>query len=222
MMATSWFGRGRIRIASRSIVLAALVLSSCSSAGAEVGDPDEVDGTVDIGGNAVAAPTDSVVPPFEVERGGVTIDEQALPEALPNRRAEAGVLCRSLTFKGLTFDSNEAELSDDGRLALERMMAVLSSSRVCTTDTGSCSRQDLEVELIGHTDNQVSSLPGGNLQLSKDRARAVAAVFIEYGFMKVGVEGRADREPAPAPEPDTRSEAEVRADNRRVTINLLC
>ncbi|MEM9134163.1 MAG: hypothetical protein AAF962_15855 [Actinomycetota bacterium] len=58
--------------------------------------------------------------------------------------------------------------------------------------------------------------------LSLDRALAVTQRLLGHGVVVTLTEGRGATEPAPGPMPDGRPPHQRHADDRRVTVQLLC
>jgi len=228
-----------------SLGVAAVVLASCSSSPAdEALEPLERV----IAGDSIAAPQDSPLAPFEVRIDRVAIVEASTPTAIPRptvvptstpRPSAAATAapepsptpqpdpeptpCRRFVLHGPTFESNRADLSGPGLQVLARLVTALEAASCGVDSEGNeCPRGRLQISTGGHTDDQLTSLPGGNQQLSLDRAQIVADFFDHENFTIRGVRGFADSVPAPAPSPENRSLEQVRRDNRRTEIYLWC
>lgn len=225
-------GSPGLPVIARVIAFGALLIASACGQGLDQPASAEVEGggPGDVAGSGLlGVPVDDALDPFAVQVGGVHIVEESATSPHPAHQPIGGreaaaddeQPCRKLVFDGPTFASNGIVLSADGREALDRLLTTL-TEQACDTDGRPCRHEDVLVNLVGHTDDQPTSVPGGNARLSKDRARAVAAVFVEYGFIDVHAYGKADTEPAPALSPDTRTIDEIRAANRRVTIEIHC
>lgn len=137
----------------------------------------------------------------------------------------AGAPGSCLPFLGIgpTFGPNQVEPDAAGEAVLMTTMATLIELGCLTDPSGrTCGGIQAEISVEGHSDETPSSRYGGNQQLSYDRARSVADWLTAAGFTIRSVDGLGTSQPAPAPDPDTRSAVQRRADDRRVTLRAWC
>jgi outer membrane protein OmpA-like peptidoglycan-associated protein len=131
--------------------------------------------------------------------------------------------CPILVAEGPWFGPNQVKLDARGETVLMTTMATLIEMGCITDPDGrSCGGPQAEIAVEGHSDELPSSHPGGNQQVSHDRARSVADWLTAAGFTIRSVEGLGASQPAPGPDPDTRSPAQRQADDRRVTLRAWC
>ncbi|MEO1064349.1 MAG: OmpA family protein [Actinomycetota bacterium] len=155
--------------------------------------------------------------------------DPAKPEPRPPTSPETGAEeveaapCRTFLLTGPTFASNEADLTGAAQGLLDELVEEIRTTSCSAERTRTaCPTARLQVEVRGHTDDVATLRPGGNQQLSLDRARSVAGHLAGAGIRIADVQGFADLRPAPAPHPDTRSVAQRRQENRRTDIVLIC
>lgn len=192
-------------------------------------------------GETIDAPLEETLGPFRVETDGIAIEEVEVEpepettsqtitsdeeptEASPEPTAPPApeqVPCRAFVLDGPTFPTNDARLTPTAEEVIDQLISEI-NSRTCGRDSDAtvCAVQDMQVELRGHTDDVPTSRPGGNQQLSVDRAQSVADKFIAAKFTIRSVTGFADTIPAPGTDDHTLEEA--RAKNRRTEILLWC
>lgn len=207
----------------RAGAIALLVATGCANSAAvtervPVQSVDSADGTSMV-------PLEDSLAPFTIALDGVGISEVEVvdlrrqPDS-PAPRAESSQPCREFLLDGPTFESNSAELTEAGRAVVVQLVVEVTGQR-CGQDSASvaCDAKLLEVELRGHTDDLPTSRPGGNQQLSEDRAAAVAEELAKGGLSIRSVAGYADTLPLVD---DGRASDELRAANRRTEILLWC
>lgn len=226
---------GRPLIGSTLVFLGAALLAGCGSTG-DVGDTPAAsaatvaDRSDSAGGGTVGRGT--IDAPVEEQLARFAVDGIELTERSPTATPESAVLadgrsltpCRVFDLRGLSFASDEAELTPAGHALLIDAIGELGSAPCLTPGGGAdgCRADQVQLSFDGHTDRVPTARPGGNEHLSLDRAAAAAAVFVDHGFEVRSVVGHADRRPSAAPAPDERTEEEVRRDDRRVEIGFWC
>ena len=149
------------------------------------------------------SPPDSATPTTTVKAG----DKSMAP---PTGPPTPEVPCEAFELDGPTFASNKATLTPNAKAALKQLVDA---------ELGA---DGIEVEPHGHTDDVPTDRPGGNEQLSLDRAAAVAQFLRTLEVAVRGVEGHANNFPATGPDPDNRSQSERREDDRRVELFVYC
>jgi outer membrane protein OmpA-like peptidoglycan-associated protein len=108
------------------------------------------------------------------------------------------------TIEGITFDSGQATIRKSSRGALLAVVKTLKEY------------PDIRIEIVGHTDDQ-----GGrdsNVQLSKDRATAVAGYLVSQGIAAERVTARGMGPDEPVADNKTKA---GRAKNRRIEFKVL-
>ncbi len=131
--------------------------------------------------------------------------------------------CPPHQSEGPTFEPNQIDVASSGEDVLTMMTTELMRTNCLTDPTGrSCHGLQAEISVEGHSDDLPSSRRGGNQQLSYSRAQSVADWLSSAGFIIRSVDGVGSSQPAPAPSPDTRSAAERRHDDRRVSLQTWC
>jgi outer membrane protein OmpA-like peptidoglycan-associated protein len=119
-------------------------------------------------------------------------------------------VCRSFTLPAANFDTNSAALRPEATAAIARLVAELATTPGV-------------VDVIGHTDSRPTAYPGGNLELSRSRARTVADALVHdptgpLSSARLGVvDGRGDAEPV-----DLGTSEAALARNRRVEVLVRC
>lgn len=106
-----------------------------------------------------------------------------------------------ITLKGVQFDFNSAKLRPDGRVTLDKAVALFQK------------HSDIQVEIAGHTDSVGSN--SYNQRLSLRRASSVKAYLVDQGIdaSRLTVKGFGEESPVA-----TNKTASGRAQNRRVEL----
>jgi outer membrane protein OmpA-like peptidoglycan-associated protein len=134
----------------------------------------------------------------EVGRSSTFDITQASPEDVARALDRDG----RVTLRGVLFESDSARLSDDGRLAAQRLAAAMDRSPA------------LRVAIVGHTD--ATGTFRHNLDLSERRAEAIGnALTRQHGIAEDRIAPVGVGSLAPAATNDT---PEGRAMNRRVEV----
>lgn len=210
-------------------VAAILVITAGLASGCGGAANNQSTAPAGVAGQTIDAPREREPGEFRVPADEVEIVEEPdlrIPEATvagEQQESSAEQPCGRFELRGPTFASNEAVLNEDGHAALNALIADLRATG-CGVDAtdAQCSVDQLEVALSGHTDDLPTSRSGGNLQLSIDRANAVANVMSQAGIHVRSTDGYAETRPVPAPTPDNRTLAQIRQDNRRTEIEFHC
>jgi len=124
----------------------------------------------------------------------------------------AGSPCGQLTLPTTLFETSSASLSPG---IAERLLEILDDQLdgTCLDNDGrACPSRSIRAEVVGHTDSRPRSAPGGNQELSEQRAQAVADVLAQREI-ETDVSGVADREPVSATDDQK---------NRRVVVTVTC
>jgi outer membrane protein OmpA-like peptidoglycan-associated protein len=110
----------------------------------------------------------------------------------------------TVQLNNIFFVQSKAEILPDSEPELERLLKLLSDNPL------------LEIELVGHTDNQGPS--SANLQLSEERALSIVKYLIENGIDKKRLEFKGYGGTRPIA---SNASEESRHKNRRVEIKIL-
>jgi outer membrane protein OmpA-like peptidoglycan-associated protein len=117
----------------------------------------------------------------------------------------AGPPCLGFTVTAALFDDNSPTLRADSGAALDEVAQQLEA-------VGGA------ISIIGYTDTQATTFPGGNQALSEDRARSVRDALASRGVTDiVDVEGRGAAEPI-----DLGTTQAAYSRNRRVEVTVDC
>lgn len=137
---------------------------------------------------------------------GVIDEKDKCPQTPKGDRVdgEGCTLAKIIDLKGVTFDFNQARLSENAQVILEDVVAILAKY------------PDMRVEIAGHTDSKGSD--EYNQKLSERRAAAVRDHFISKGrpAEQMTSKGYGESEPR-----DTNDTEEGRERNRRVELRIL-
>lgn len=137
---------------------------------------------------------------------GVIDDKDKCPDTPKGDRVdgEGCTLSKVIDLKGVTFEFNEARLTDNAQVILSDVVAILAKY------------PDMKVEVAGHTDSKGTD--EYNQRLSDRRAAAVKEFFVSKGrpAEQMTVRGYGESEPR-----DTNDTEEGRERNRRVELRIL-
>lgn len=117
--------------------------------------------------------------------------------------SEQGLLDQALANRIVEFNSNETNLTPQGKLILDEMAPVLAKLK------------DRKVEIIGHTDNQ--GLRASNISLSRARADSVKAYLAAKGISTDNMTTSGEGPDRPATSNDS---VEGRSRNRRIEFRI--
>lgn len=117
--------------------------------------------------------------------------------------SEQGLLDQALANRIVEFNSNETNLTPQGKLILDEMAPVLAKLK------------DRKVEIIGHTDNQ--GLRASNISLSRARADSVKAYLAAKGISTDNMTTSGEGPDRPA---TTNDSIEGRSRNRRIEFRI--
>lgn len=204
------------RHTAESIILSCVLLTGCGTATA--GDDRSAMPPTSSAEAVLEAPAEPPLGPFVVRA------EQALLEPVrgPEPEADGPTHCLSLRMTGLTFVSNDVEPTPGGRSIIEQLVATLKTTPTTEICQIGCSANNLDITVDGHTDDLPTTRPGGNEQLSADRAEAIATMLTNAGFMVSSWSGHAATRPPDEPEGGWDDVDQARAAARRVEIHLWC
>ncbi|HET8729554.1 MAG TPA: OmpA family protein [Moraxellaceae bacterium] len=147
----------------------------------------------------------TVVKDVDSDGDGVIDSRDKCPDTPKGAKVDGDgcVIEQTLTFHDVTFETNSARLTMNGRRLLDSMVAFLRSEPGVTA------------VVEGHTDNRGSD--GYNLKLSQARAESVRAYLIEEGIGAKRLEARGFGKRRPMASNDTDAGREA---NRRVEFVL--
>lgn len=186
-----------------------------------IAGPRAQGGTEPGGYGVIRVEPDAPLGPFTITDEGVSLSPQVPGSASPGR-------CLELNLVGATFESDQAELTPAGGRVVDALVARLAPGSapadglVCSDGQPRCAIADVDIAVHGHTDPRPTSRPGGNDQLSLDRAAAVTGRLQAAGLRTEPPEGNGARVPPPEPPGGWPDQATALAAARRVTIELRC
>ncbi len=151
----------------------------------------------DTDGDGILDPDDACIPDPETQNGYQ--DTDGCPDEVPKE-----VVRFTGRIKGITFETNKAEIRSSSRPTLDDAVKVLKDF------------PDVRIEISGHTDSQGDR--DHNVDLSKRRAEAVKQYMVDKGIDASRIETAGFGPDVPVDTNDTKA---GRANNRRIEFKLL-
>jgi outer membrane protein OmpA-like peptidoglycan-associated protein len=132
---------------------------------------------------------------------GVSTTTDPFVKDLPLSRIEIG---KSVVLKNIFFETDKYNLQDKSRIELDKVNKLLKNN------------PGIRIEISGHTDNVGTS--GYNLELSRNRAKAVYDYLIESGIAANQLQFKGYGESSPIA---TNESEQGRAENRRTEMKVV-